>query len=97
MSRLNLRKRSFREKENITDHFIRKEKNRCIDETKYEGRSICNENRPINPKVLYVHTSRLITLKDLFLGYAKCKVVVIQLLNFYTSRFHDRVVKSTVI
>ena len=23
----------------------------------YEGRSICNENRPVNPKVLYFHTS----------------------------------------
>ena len=23
----------------------------------YEGRSICNENRPVNPEVLYLHTS----------------------------------------
>ena len=23
----------------------------------YEGRSICNENSPVNPKVLYLHTS----------------------------------------
>ena len=25
--------------------------------TMYEGRSICNENSPVNPKVLYLHTS----------------------------------------
>ena len=53
MARINLRKGSFREKEYITEHFTRKEKSRCIDETKCEGRSICYENRPINLKVLY--------------------------------------------
>ena len=34
----------------------------------YEGRSICNENSPVNPKVLYLHTSQLLLFKPLFLG-----------------------------
>ena len=34
----------------------------------YEGRSICNENSPVYPKVLYVHASKLLLLKGLFLG-----------------------------
>ena len=35
---------------------------------KYEGRSICNENSPVYPKVLYLHTTQLLLLKGLFLG-----------------------------
>ena len=34
----------------------------------YEGRSICNENSPVNPNILYLHTSKLLSLKGLFLG-----------------------------
>ena len=28
-----------------------------VDYLTYEGRSICNENSPVNPTVLYLHTS----------------------------------------
>ena len=34
----------------------------------YEGRSICNENSPLYPNVLYLHSSLLLSLKGLFLG-----------------------------
>ena len=34
----------------------------------YEGGSICNENSPVYPKVLYLHTLLLLFLKYLFLG-----------------------------
>ena len=34
----------------------------------YEGRSICNENSPVYPKVLYLHTSLLLLSNGLFLG-----------------------------
>ena len=34
----------------------------------YEGGSICNENSAVYPKVLYLHTSKLLLLKYLFLG-----------------------------
>ena len=29
----------------------------CVQQYMYEGRSICNENNPVHPKVLYLHTS----------------------------------------
>ena len=40
---------------------------------KYEGRSICNENSPVYPKVLHLHTLWLFSLKCMFLGYINVK------------------------
>ena len=36
--------------------------------TSYEGRSICNENSKVYSKVLYLLTSKLLSLKGMFLG-----------------------------